>query len=89
MFENQGPESEDWATESRILRIAEQSTDMKMQSFETCLRNGETSGEITRDKRIAQSVGVSATPSIYVNGRKVDDWSYPNLRATIEQELSG
>lgn len=43
--------------------------------------------KVERDKRDGQSLGVSRTPTFFVNGRQLARFSQQDLRALIEEEL--
>ena len=45
--------------------------------------------EVERDRRIAERLGVRGTPSLFVNGKFVADWSYEGLKAAIDEALAG
>ncbi len=45
------------------------------------------SAKVERDKRDGQSLGVTKTPTFFVNGRQLARFSQQDLRALIEEEL--
>lgn len=40
-------------------------------AFESCLRSDRHAEEVTRNLRLGQSLGVEATPTIFINGRRL------------------
>lgn len=74
-----------------FMEVARSSTDgLDYGQLETCMANGNSRGEVTADRRQGQSLGVSGTPAVYINGQQVSDpLDYPSLKARIESELSG
>ena len=71
LFRAQGPESEVWATKSRLKELAA-SLDIDQTKFAACLDNDETKAQAEADKQEAVKVGVSGTPAIFVNGKRVN-----------------
>jgi protein-disulfide isomerase/uncharacterized membrane protein len=56
--------------------------------FSQCLASDAVAQKISRDIALAQKVGIGGTPAIYVNGRLVSRWTYPEvLPAVMEAEL--
>lgn len=88
VYENQGSESEDWATEEFMYELFNQSTSgLDYSDFRSCVADKETLEEVRQDTRMGRQAGVTGTPSIYVNGDKLDSWSYSAVARAIEQEL--
>ena len=53
-----------------------------------CMDTKATESEVKQNLDEGQAVGVGGTPTLFINGRKIDhtiDW--PSLRAMIEHEL--
>lgn len=89
IYNNQGAESQDWATEEFMLQLFNQSvSNGDYGEFQQCLLNRETLDEVSSDRNKASQAGVSATPTIYVNGEKVQNWGYGSLSGKIESELN-
>jgi protein-disulfide isomerase len=55
--------------------------------FDAALDGGRFADKVRRDVLDGQSVGVGATPTLYLNGRRVPDTSYNALRTAIESAL--
>lgn len=53
----------------------------------SCLQSGTPGAEVREDERQGAAAGVTGTPSIYVNGKKLDSFAYPVVRQAIEKEL--
>ncbi len=88
VYENQGPESQDWATTNRLMEIARDSTEgLDYGELRSCIEDSETAGEVRSDRQLGQQIGVSGTPAVYVNGQKASNWQYSSLRTAIEREL--
>ncbi|HEX3559365.1 MAG TPA: thioredoxin domain-containing protein [Pyrinomonadaceae bacterium] len=55
--------------------------------FDAALDSGKFAGEVERDMRDGEKIGVNATPTFFVNGRQVPDRTYEALKAAIEASL--
>ncbi len=55
--------------------------------FDAALDSGKFSEKVQRDFDDGQKVGVSGTPSIFINGRNIPDLSYEALKAAIDASL--
>jgi protein-disulfide isomerase len=70
------------------MNLARNSTqELDEQQLRTCIQNQETLSEVQRDRNIGAQAGIRSTPSVFVNGTMVQNWSYPQLKAAIEEEL--
>ena len=53
-----------------------------------CVEKGETEAEVNKSMAEAKALGVSSTPTLFVNGRKlVGSVAWPNLKQIIEMEI--
>lgn len=88
LYEEQGPESEQWVTKDLLMNVARDSTSgLDYDRLDACIANEETIDEVQQDMRIGENAGVSGTPAVYVNGRPVENWQYGNLRQVIQDAL--
>ncbi|MFB6208002.1 MAG: thioredoxin domain-containing protein [Candidatus Nanohaloarchaea archaeon] len=88
IYENQGPESQRWVSKDLMVELAKNSTEgLDYQQLDQCISSQETLGEVRQDKQIGRTMGVSSTPSVFVNGKLVKNWRYSNLKSVIEKEL--
>lgn len=55
--------------------------------FDTMMNASETVEKINRDRQEGIDAGVKATPTVFVNGRKIKPLSYDSLKKTIETIL--
>ena len=58
-----------------------------MARFDAALSSGKFAEKIQRDLIDGQKLGVNGTPTIFVNGRRVNDRSYEGLKLRIEEAL--
>lgn len=68
-----------------LLQYAE-ALDLDMQAFRACLDNREKQVLVTSEYQEGLEVGVSGTPTLYVDGEVVEDRSYRGLVALVEQQ---
>ena len=74
------------ASESTIYRIARE-VGLEMTRFETDRGAQETRAKIKSDIELGVRLGVNVTPSVFVNGRRVQHISGRALQVLIRQEL--
>jgi protein-disulfide isomerase len=55
--------------------------------FDAALEDGRFADKVERDLIDGQKFGVSATPTIFINGRRANDNTYDALKAAIEEAL--
>jgi predicted DsbA family dithiol-disulfide isomerase len=77
---------EDLTIDSLKLRAMELGLDVP--AFDTCLDSGRHAETIRKDKEDAARLGVSGTPTLFVNGRIILGNQPAELRALIDDELS-
>lgn len=65
-----------------------QEVGLEREAFETCLKNPETDAALLKDLEEAHRLGVSSTPTLFLNGRKVQGLPpAPLLHALLRREL--
>lgn len=88
LYNNQGPEREDWATEDFVLSLARNKTSgLDYEELEACVSNRDTLDRVRQEREKGQNAGVQGTPAIYVNGKYLNNWQYGALKAEIEKQL--
>jgi protein-disulfide isomerase len=55
--------------------------------FDASLDSGKFAEKIQRDVVDGRKLGVSGTPTLYVNGKRISDNSYVSLKSAIETAL--
>ncbi|WP_104990723.1 thioredoxin domain-containing protein [Deinococcus sp. NW-56] len=84
IFRAQGPESELWATKSRLKELAQNVEGLDQARFATCLDNDETAAAVEADEQQARQANVPGTPAVFVNGRLLDSYDAATVGAAIE-----
>jgi protein-disulfide isomerase len=72
--------------EEKILAIARE-IGLDMAKFESSLSDPKTLAMINRDMQDGAGAGVRGTPTIFVNGKLLQDRSMNGFQAAIEKEL--
>lgn len=84
IFRAQGPESEVWATRTRLKDLAGSVEGLDQAAFAACLDNDETAGAVEADEAQARRVGATGTPAVYVNGQLVPSYDARTVGAAID-----
>ncbi len=88
VYENQGSESENWVTNDLMMQIARDNTEgLDYDELETCFSQRQASNDVRDDRAIANTNGVSSTPTIFVNGQMIQGNDYGAISSAIENEL--
>jgi protein-disulfide isomerase len=70
LFENQAAISPENVT-SKILEFAVQSKLLDLKAFKTCMDNEMSLGLVLRDTNLASSNQITGTPTLFINGRRI------------------
>ena len=65
----------EYAAELRLDRAA----------FESCLRSERYADVVTANRMLGDRLGVSGTPTVIINGRRLSNWSWGELKKAIEE----
>lgn len=88
VFRAQGPENEAWATKDRLKELSA-SVEMDSDKFAECLDSDATAGRVDAEEEQVKELGVSGTPSVFVNGVKVTNGQYQVYADAIDEALKG
>jgi protein-disulfide isomerase len=88
IYEHQGEINAD-NLKSKILEFAKGVKDVDPVQLERCMDSKATAGEIEKSIAEAKALGVSATPTLFVNGRQLvgQQATWANLRPVIDYEI--
>ncbi|MCA1579253.1 MAG: thioredoxin domain-containing protein [Acidobacteria bacterium] len=72
-----------------IDKLRQYATDLGLDRarFDASLDSGKFAEKVQRDVIEGRKLGVNGTPTIYINGRRVSDHSYENVKSVIEATL--
>lgn len=89
IYDNQQSETLTWATHKNIVDIVKENVSgIDMVQFEKDLKEFKYFEEVKLDYSIVEKMGVTSTPSIFVNGVKLENPSYELIKASVEEELT-
>lgn len=81
----------EWSESNKVADIFAnyaQGLGLDSEKIKTAAEKNEFGAKITRDVSDGESVGVNATPTFFVNDKKVTGgYSYPSLKAAIDQAM--
>jgi len=86
LYANQVTESASLYTDARLVTMAE-NLKLDMTAFNACYKAKKYASVVSNDGTKAQSLGVSGTPSIFVNGTMVANFA--NTTQAIDTALAG
>lgn len=69
------------------LKQQAQALRLNTTTFNSCLDSGKHAATILKDKEDAKKVGVTGTPTVFINGRLLAGRSYSEVQEVIEDEL--
>ena len=87
LFANQNGEGIGTFADRRLMEMGKMAG-LNQSEFERCFRAGEGRAAVNSDMTLAAQRGVSGTPSIFVNGVKIDNFSNMDEFAQIINPLS-
>ncbi len=74
-------------SDQRIRDIAK-SLGLNMADFETQMKSPEIMGQIQKDMVDGRKAAVAGTPTVFINGRRVSNWSQNGVQMLINKELT-
>jgi len=81
LFRAQGPENELWASKARLKELATNVEGLDTAKFATCLDTDATAARVDADEAQVQRAGVNGTPTVFVNGKKIESTTMDDLLA--------
>lgn len=85
LFDNQRQISYD--TEGLVNLAESSTTGLDYDELEQCIDSQENTGIVSNHQSTGRSNHVSATPTVFINGERVGDWSYNDVKQIIDSEL--
>ncbi len=88
IYRAQESESQTWATPARLEELAQDVGDLDAVALRECVDEGRYAEAAESDNAMARAVGVSATPTLLVNGEPVPSaLNYEAIKAAIDDAL--
>lgn len=88
MFETQGQWGEQQVPADNMFRGFAADLGLDMAAFDTTYRDPATLDRINVDVADGEALGVRGTPTIFVNGRRLDFRTYEDMSAALDQALT-
>ncbi len=88
IFRSQGPESQEWATPELLTSLARQNLpSVDADELRTCIDERRYADRVEAESRMGSAAGVNSTPSVYVNGEKVERPDFNSVSAAVQSAL--
>ncbi len=90
LFANWKDENRGAFSDKRLVAFAE-ALGLEMDSFNSCFQDNKYRNEIAKDKADGQELGVTGTPSVFVNGQQLSPGfvpSYQDIAVAIDAALA-
>ena len=89
LFRAQGPESQQWATPARLEDLATNLGDLDAAALRECTEEERYADRVADERQLGEDAGVTGTPSLYLNGRKLESANdYAAVQAAIDEALA-
>ncbi|OPA81562.1 hypothetical protein BVG16_03735 [Paenibacillus selenitireducens] len=88
LYKNQGDEREAWATEEFLSNIVKQIPGIDVEKVKKDVQDDVNKSELDKDHSIVNRLGISSTPSLFVNGQLSPGYTLDALTPLIEAELA-
>ncbi len=85
LFRSQGPESEEWATPAFLAGVARDNLpDVNADALQSCTADKTYAEQVAADRAMGDAAGVQGTPSIFVNGTRLEDFQFDAIQTAVE-----
>lgn len=84
LFRAQGSEAVVWATKDKLVELAGSVDGIDPDKFKTCLESDATKARVEADKKQGDAAGVQGTPSVFVNGQIIPEFTADNISKAID-----
>ena len=88
VFRSQGPESQEWATPALLTDLArEYVPSVDADQLRTCIDERQYAERVEAERRMGAAAGVRGTPSVFVNGERVERSDFNSVNAAVQSAL--
>ena len=85
LFRSQGPESEEWATPAFLAGVARDNLpDIDADALQSCTADKTYAEQVAADRAMGDAAGVQGTPSIFVDGQRLEDFQFASIQKAVE-----
>lgn len=88
LYNQQGDEREAWATEEFLVNIVKQIPGIDVEKVKKDVQEDVNKAELDKDHSIVNQLGISSTPTIFVNGQLTPGFKVDDITPFIEAELA-
>jgi protein-disulfide isomerase len=89
IFRSQEAESREWATPARLTEIARANVPaLDADELEACITERRYEDAVRADREMGQRAGVQGTPTVFVNGERVENFSFEAVSSAVESALA-
>lgn len=89
IYRSQGPQSQTWATPERLTEIAREFVpELDADELQTCIEERRYEDAVMADRELGERVGVTGTPSVYVNGRRLESGVYELIDQAVSRAIA-
>ena len=86
VFRAQGPESQEWATPAFLTDIARNNLPaVDADALQSCIEDETYAERVASEREMGTAAGVQGTPSVFVNGERVEDFQFATIQAAVEE----
>lgn len=88
IYRSQGPQSQTWATPERLTQIAREFVpELDADELQTCIEERRYEDAVMADRELGERVGVTGTPSVYVNGERLESSVYELIDQAVSRAV--
>lgn len=88
LYANQRGENQNAFSDIRLKEIA-RTLSLDTGAFNACLDSGGKRADVDRSAVAAREEGINSTPSLFVNGTRIEDWrNWETVKAALDAELA-
>lgn len=85
IYRAQGPESGEWATPELLVDLAREYVPaLDADELASCIDERRYEDAVAVDREIGNQAGVDGTPSLFVDGQKLESWDYATVQAAVK-----
>lgn len=85
VFRAQGPESEAWATPAFLADVARDNLPaLDADALQSCIEDETYAEQVASEREMGNAAGVQGTPSVFVNGERLEDFQFATIQAAVE-----
>lgn len=88
LYNNQGDEREAWATEDFLKQLAGQIPGIDVDKVVQDVRDEADAEALAADQTMVNQLGISSTPTLFVNGQLVPGYTMDAITPMVEAELA-